>query len=73
MALNLLPLLPLDGGRIVAGLLPKKLASQFARIEPYGFYILIALSLTSVLSLLMAPFLLTGYAIIGTIFGFNFF
>ena len=40
--LNMLPLPPLDGGRVVTGLLPRGLAEPFARIEPYGFFILIA-------------------------------
>lgn len=39
--LNLLPLPPLDGGRVLTGLLPLRLAVPFARIEPYGFFILI--------------------------------
>jgi Zn-dependent protease len=38
---NLLPLPPLDGGRIAVGLLPDKLASPLARLEPYGMMILI--------------------------------
>ena len=40
---NMLPLPPLDGGRIVAGLLPHFLAEPFARLEPYGLLILVAL------------------------------
>ena len=40
-AFNLFPLPPLDGGRIVVGLLPWKQAYQFSRIEPYGFFIVI--------------------------------
>jgi len=40
---NLIPLPPLDGSRIVMGLLPERLASQYARIEPFGFIILIIL------------------------------
>jgi Zn-dependent protease len=40
---NLFPLPPLDGGRIVVGLLPGGLAKRFARLEPYGMIILIAL------------------------------
>jgi Zn-dependent protease len=40
---NLFPLPPLDGGRIVVGLLPNVLAKKFARIEPYGLIILIGL------------------------------
>jgi Zn-dependent protease len=42
---NMLPLPPLDGGRVVAGLLPDFLAVPFARLEPYGMMILIALLL----------------------------
>lgn len=49
MVLNLLPLPPLDGGRVVAGLLPGPLAWRFSRIEPYGFIILIALLATGLL------------------------
>ena len=40
---NLFPLPPLDGGRIMVGLLPMKQALSFSRIEPYGFFIVIAL------------------------------
>ncbi len=49
-AFNLFPLPPLDGGRIVVGLLPWKLAYQFSRIEPYGFYIVMALAITGVVN-----------------------
>ncbi len=42
-AFNLLPLPPLDGGRILFSILPNKLAYKFGRIEPYGFYILLGL------------------------------
>jgi len=49
-AFNLFPLPPLDGGRIVVGLLPWKQAYQFSRIEPYGFFIVIALALTGVVN-----------------------
>ena len=55
MVLNLLPLPPLDGGRVVTGLLPAPYAYQFARIEPYGFFILVALLMTGVLSIVMWP------------------
>ncbi|TSA20787.1 MAG: site-2 protease family protein [Betaproteobacteria bacterium] len=55
MVLNLLPLPPLDGGRIAVGLLPDALAMPLARIEPYGFFILIGLMLTGVLSLILNP------------------
>ncbi|RMW93144.1 site-2 protease family protein [Allofranklinella schreckenbergeri] len=47
--LNLFPLPPLDGGRIAVGLLPYKPASMLARLEPAGFFIVLALMLTGVL------------------------
>ncbi len=49
-AFNLFPLPPLDGGRIVVGLLPWKQAYLFSRIEPYGFYIVMALVITGVVN-----------------------
>jgi Zn-dependent protease len=55
MVLNLLPLPPLDGGRVVTGLLPGPYAYQFARIEPYGFLILIILLMTGILGGLLTP------------------
>lgn len=45
MALNMIPLLPLDGGRVLSALLPRSLVPAFARLEPYGLLILIALLL----------------------------
>lgn len=55
MVFNLFPLLPLDGGRIVAGLLPNKLAYQYSRLEPYGMFILIALMFTPVFAAFLGP------------------
>lgn len=55
MALNLLPIPPLDGGRIAVSLLPGKLAYRYARIEPYGFMIVIVLLVTHLLNYLMLP------------------
>ena len=49
-AFNLFPLPPLDGGRIVVGLLPWRQALMFSRIEPYGFFIVMALVLLGILS-----------------------
>lgn len=55
MVLNLVPLPPLDGGRIVTGLLPGRLSWQFSRIEPYGFFILIGLLATGILGEVLGP------------------
>ena len=56
MVLNLLLLPPLDGGRVMAGLLPDKLATGYNRIEPYGFFILLGLLISGVLGYVMKPF-----------------
>jgi Zn-dependent protease len=69
MVFNLFPLPPLDGGRILAGLLPGPLAYKFSRVEPYGMLILVGLLLTGVLSAFLVPLVSmsmnTIYAIIG--------
>ncbi|HLR13849.1 MAG TPA: site-2 protease family protein [Burkholderiaceae bacterium] len=64
MALNMLPLPPLDGGRIVFSLLPDQMAAQYAKIEPYGLLILILLMLTGALWLMLQPLLAFGYLIV---------
>lgn len=52
---NMLPLPPLDGGRVAVGLLPDGIARPLARVEPYGFFILLALlALPSLLGLNMS-------------------
>jgi len=53
--LNLLPIPPLDGGRIMAGLLSPRASLQYSKIEPYGFFIIIALMLTGLLSYIIFP------------------
>jgi Zn-dependent protease len=57
MVLNLLPLPPLDGGRIAVSLLPHPYAWRFARIERYGFIILIVLLATGILGKILWPFI----------------
>lgn len=55
MVLNLVPIPPLDGSRVVSSLLPPHLARSYDMIEPYGFMILAALIFTKVLSLILNP------------------
>jgi Zn-dependent protease len=68
MVLNLLPLPPLDGGRIMVSLLPHRLAWRFAKIEPYGFVILIVLLLTGMLGYILWPLISLSIGGIGAVF-----
>ncbi|MBC7916306.1 MAG: site-2 protease family protein [Rhodoferax sp.] len=55
-ALNLFPLPPLDGGRVLVGLLPMRQAVAVSRIEPFGFFVVMALIVSGILnSLWMHP------------------
>jgi Zn-dependent protease len=65
-AFNLFPLPPLDGGRVLAGLLPNGPAQQFlARIEPYGFFIVMGLVIAGVVSnYWLRPLMDVGYYVI---------
>ena len=65
---NLFPLPPLDGGRILAGLLPYKQAELVSRIEPWGFFVVMALVLTGVISTFwMQPLMAATYRVIQTV------
>lgn len=61
MVLNLLPIPPLDGGRMLMSVLPNHQAWQLSRLEPYGMWIVLALMLTGLLSLLMNPLIKACY------------
>jgi Zn-dependent protease len=64
-AFNLFPLPPLDGGRILVGLLPWRQAQLVARIEPYGFFIVMALVVGGIVGTLwLRPLMSLGYAAI---------
>ena len=69
MVLNMLPLPPLDGGRVAVSLLPHRQAWQLSRIEPYGMFILIFLAVTPVLSLILSPLVNGAYKLISWLFG----
>jgi Zn-dependent protease len=69
MVLNLLPLPPLDGGRVAVSLLPHRQAFQLAKIEPYGMFILIFLAITPVLSWVLTPLVNLAYRLILMLFG----
>jgi Zn-dependent protease len=55
MVLNLLPIPPLDGGRIAVSLLPNSMAYSLARLEPYGLLIIMLLMVTDILGSIMYP------------------
>ncbi len=67
-AFNLFPLPPLDGGRILVGLLPWKQAQLVARVEPYGFFIVMALVIAGVVgNYWLRPLMSLGYSAIDLI------
>ena len=64
-AFNLFPLPPLDGGRILVGLLPWKQAQMVSRLEPWGFFIVMALVLAGVVGTFwLMPLMNIGYAVV---------
>jgi Zn-dependent protease len=64
MFLNLVPIPPLDGGRIVTGLLPHPLAWRYARLEPWGLFILLALIVSKALDAVLIPLVILADALI---------
>jgi Zn-dependent protease len=68
MVLNLLPILPLDGGRIAVSLLPNRLAYGYSRLEPYGFPILLILLFTNTLGVILNPALVLSLQLFESVF-----
>lgn len=71
MALNLIPLPPLDGGRIAVSLLPMKQAMQFARLEPYGLFIMLGLLFTGILGIILWPLISVFIGLIALVTGLD--
>jgi Zn-dependent protease len=69
MALNLLPIPPLDGGRIAVGLLPNAPANALARVEPFGFMIILLLLATGLLDDVMRPLMRMAQFLLGALVG----
>ena len=70
MALNLIPIPPLDGGRIAVSLLPARASAAWRRIEPWGLFIILALLMTGLLNDLMDPLLRAGEYLLQLLLGF---
>lgn len=65
MVLNFLPIPPLDGGRVLAGIVPNNFSNMLHRIEPYGFFILIGLLVLGLLGkLIFTPFIMILFFIL---------
>jgi Zn-dependent protease len=66
--LNLLPIPPLDGSRVVSVLLPPRQAIAYSQLEPYGFFILILLALSGVLMTILTPLINGSFYFLRTLF-----
>ncbi|HSH06872.1 MAG TPA: site-2 protease family protein [Burkholderiales bacterium] len=64
MFLNLLPILPLDGGRIVASLLPGRAAWQYAKLEPWGLPVIVLLLVTGTLGTVLRPLVIVSESLL---------
>jgi Zn-dependent protease len=67
-AFNLIPIPPLDGSRVVSSLLPPRQAISYAKIEPYGFFILVLLMFTGALGMVLTPLINLGLTTLSAIF-----
>lgn len=71
MVINLIPIPPLDGSRIVSSLLSPKIALQYNSLEPYGFFILLGLIVTGILGKIALPFIIMSHSLILAFFGLS--
>ena len=70
--LNMLPVLPLDGGRFVDSFLPARASMQFQKIEPYGTWIILILLVTGLLGKIMMPFVAGIITLVSSVTGLFF-
>lgn len=71
LVLNLFPIPPLDGSRVVSSFLSPKAAYAYNKVEPYGFFILLALLATGILGKILSPAVIYLYRAILGVFGIN--
>ena len=65
---NLFPIPPLDGSKVFVNLLPNRQAAQYLKLEPYGFYIVIALLVTGVIFWILNPMIAWSVYFINILF-----
>ncbi len=70
MVLNLIPIPPLDGSRVVSSLLPGPMAWQYSRLEPYGMFIVLAVILTPIWGKVFMPLVGAIYSLLASLIGF---
>ena len=69
MVLNLVPIPPLDGSKVLMGVLPGPAAYKLSLLEPYGFFIVLALLYFGILGAMLDPILNVLFGVISGLFG----
>ena len=68
MALNLIPIPPLDGSRVMSSFLPPRLDILYNKIAPFGFFIVLLLLISNVLQMMMMPIIGVFYQLLSSLF-----